>query len=323
MKELVQNGSKPYRAINGIRISDHDETDAFQGIDNSLPKSAKKNGLMLDLAPASGRWLIEASRKKYIPVGVSKSIDEAGSALRNMRKQHVNGYVVVSGKYELPFQADLFDLIWSHGQCSFSHAEELTSFVSIGHKVLAKSGRIKIAVSSDRDRIAKDESLESDLSLDKIEKIFHEHFSNVSTYIQTCFGTTPTKTKWKRSSLAEKPRVALAMAVSYLSKFFSSLNVFANSCFISSQKIKGPQNIRIAHFLRHHWLKENLNIVYLLQCPISGGPVYLSKDSKFVISDKAGVKYPVIEEIPIMLRRAAIPMERKSASEVEMKSNSA
>jgi len=59
-------------------------------------------------------------------------------------------------------------------------------------------------------------------------------------------------------------------------------------------------------------------VVYLLQCPISGGPVYLSKDAHFVISDKANVKYPVINEIPIMLEKAAIPIEHKVETESEL-----
>ena len=56
-----------------------------------------------------------------------------------------------------------------------------------------------------------------------------------------------------------------------------------------------------------------------MQCPISGGAVYLSKDSHYVISDNAGVKYPVINEIPVMLKTAAVPLEVKSYANAEVK----
>jgi uncharacterized protein YbaR (Trm112 family) len=235
-----------------------------------------------------------------------------------MRKQQVNGYVVVSGRYDLPFQSDLFDLLWSYEQCSISEPAELASFASTANSVLAKSGRIKIAVPSHPNSAAKHDTAVGNLSRSQWEKTFREYFSNVTSNIQSCFNTVPAKAKLKNSSWLEKPKLALALAVSFLSKYFSSFNAFADTCFISSQKIKGPQNLRIAHFLRHHWLKQNLNVVYLLQCPMCGGPVYLSKDAKFVISDKAGVKYPVIDEVPIMLKKAAIPAEKKSLNEAEV-----
>jgi uncharacterized protein YbaR (Trm112 family) len=105
----------------------------------------------------------------------------------------------------------------------------------------------------------------------------------------------------------------------YLSRMIPALNNFANSVYINAIKNAGTPNFRIHHFLKHHWLKQNLNVVYLLQCPISGGPVYLSKDSNYVISDLAKVKYPVINEIPVMLKKAAVSLDVNKTSQESMR----
>ena len=322
MDQLVQDQAKKYRSVNGFVVSDHNGVEEPDGIGHLLPKSAKKNGLMLDLEPEGGRWLLEGTTKKYIPIGIAKNIEHARLVLKNLRTHGVNGYIVVSNKHDLPFQSDLFDLIWSYELCSFKGPAELSTFTETAHNILAKSGRIKIAVSSSRHIDADLDATQYNCSRNEYEATFAAYFSNVWSYARTCFNTLPAKSRLKHVSLLEKPKVALAMAISFLSKYFTVFSKFSDTNFIESRKIKGPQNLRIAHFLRHHWLKENLNVVYLLQCPISGGPVYLSKDSKFVISDNAGVKYPVIDEVPVMLANVAVPMSERTMSEVKVNAES-
>jgi len=293
-------------------------------------KPYKKNSLLLEIGTRTGEWLIAAAKKKYISVGASTNLENARRALNQLRKQKVNGYVVVSDVTNLPFQDNLFDLMWSANIFRPANLKELELFSGQLHRILAKSGKIKLpflvkkpinndqAASIDFLHVSNGKNYLDDFTLEEFENVFKKYFPNASSRVHSCFGVTAYKENFKRVSAARKPLVGSVLLIEFLSRFAPAVKSISDSLFITAQKIAGPQNIRIAHFLRHHWLKQNLNVVYLLQCPISGGPVYLSKDAHFVISDKANVKYPVINEIPIMLEKAAIPIEHKVETESEL-----
>jgi uncharacterized protein YbaR (Trm112 family) len=46
----------------------------------------------------------------------------------------------------------------------------------------------------------------------------------------------------------------------------------------------------------------------LLTCPISGGQLTVSADRKKLISGEAGIYYPVINDIPILITSEAHPL---------------
>src|SRR5881275_847401 len=101
-------------STNGIHYIDRaNKIDTYPEYDLPAKKAQKKNSLMLDIGSGWGRWLIAASRKSYIPIGLDLKIDHARSALKTIRHHQVNGYLVVGDLQDMPFQDDTFDLIWS------------------------------------------------------------------------------------------------------------------------------------------------------------------------------------------------------------------
>src|SRR4029079_12030944 len=104
-------------------------------------KPYKKNSLLLEIGTRTGEWLIAAAKKKYISVGASTNLENARRALNQLRKQKVNGYVVVSDVTNLPFQDDLFDLMWSANIFRPANLKELELFSGQLHRILAKSGK--------------------------------------------------------------------------------------------------------------------------------------------------------------------------------------
>ena len=262
------------------------------------PKSRKKNGLMLDLDSRDGKWLIAGAKKKYIPIGVSGNLDSATLSLLNVRKEKTPGYVVIADINANPFQRDLFDLVWNFSPYN-ANQDSLHAFAETISQVLAKSGILKIAFDKKNQH-----------------QYFQKHLAHVHRSVHTYFGEIALKENLQNGSASRKFTALGSMAIAYLSRIIPTVNNFANTIYINAIKNSGTPNFRIHHFLKHHWLKQNLNIVYLLQCPISGGSVYLSKDSNYVISDLAKVKYPVINEIPVMLKKAAIDLDsNKTARE--------
>jgi uncharacterized protein YbaR (Trm112 family) len=256
---------------------------------------------MLDLDSRDGKWLIAGAKKKYIPIGISGNLESATLSLANIRKDKTPGYVVVADINAIPFQCDLFDLMWSFSPCNASQ-DSLHTFAETVSKVLAKSGILKIAFDK------KNQS-----------EYFRKHLAHVHRSVHTCFGQIALKENLQKPGAGNKFTAFGSIAMDYLSRMIPALNNFANSVYINAIKNAGTPNFRIHHFLKHHWLKQNLNVVYLLQCPISGGPVYLSKDSNYVISDLATVKYPVINEIPVMLKKAAVSLDVTKTSQESMR----
>ena len=67
--------------------------------------------------------------------------------------------------------------------------------------------------------------------------------------------------------------------------------------------------LRLAHFLAQcgnesggfRLTKENLNLIHLLQCPISNEDLKLSEDKSYLMSIKSNIKYPIIDGIPILI----------------------
>ncbi len=53
-------------------------------------------------------------------------------------------------------------------------------------------------------------------------------------------------------------------------------------------------------------------LLSLLRCPISGGPLRLSDDGQWLISEQGRVRYPIIDEIPHLVAEAAEPLKEPS-----------
>lgn len=51
--------------------------------------------------------------------------------------------------------------------------------------------------------------------------------------------------------------------------------------------------------------KSNRAMLELLICPVSRGPLRFDKDAQELISDKAGLAYPIKDGIPILLEGEA------------------
>jgi len=165
-------------------------------------KPYKKNSLLLEIGTRTGEWLIAAAKKKYISVGASTNLENARRALNQLRKQKVNGYVVVSDVTNLPFQDDLFDLMWSANIFRPANLKELELFSGQLHRILAKSGKIKLpflvkkpinndhAASIDFLHVSNGKNYLDDFTLEEFENVFKKYFQNASSRVHVCFEVT-------------------------------------------------------------------------------------------------------------------------------------
>jgi uncharacterized protein YbaR (Trm112 family) len=94
---------------------------------------------------------------------------------------------------------------------------------------------------------------------------------------------------------------------SYLTNISDSIYITANKKTINTDIVNN--SISIAEFLKKHSEKpsNNLNLISLLQCPITKTSLELH-ESNFLINSIKNWKYPIIDGIPILIKSEAIPV---------------
>ena len=144
------------------------------------------------------------------------------------------------------------------------------------------------------------------------EVMFNDVFGNYQQKTHSFFGIGVLKEDVKYLEGKDKYLSYLSRIATNISNVVSSLQSFSDSLYCMA--IKNDNNIgmgesgeaieqfKIAHAKMP---SDNLNIVHLLKCPISGGSLELSENRDRLISRSASVYYPIESEIPIMIESEA------------------
>ena len=104
----------------------------------------------------------------------------------------------------------------------------------------------------------------------------------------------------------------LSTIATKLSNTVTSMQSFSDSLYCSAIKNDnyhkfGDSSAALEQFRTAHSKlpSDNLNIVHLLKCPISGGELELNESKDKIISKSASAYYPIEGEIPIMIESEA------------------
>ena len=113
----------------------------------------------------------------------------------------------------------------------------------------------------------------------------------------------------KYVSFKNKLLCGISLAGSMLTKIIPPLKNYSDSIYVEAfrdgERIKS--NCLDEFYAAHqHNPLDNLNVVHLLQCPISGQALQVSSDRNFVVTTNGLIKYPVKENIPILVRSEII-----------------
>jgi uncharacterized protein YbaR (Trm112 family) len=102
--------------------------------------------------------------------------------------------------------------------------------------------------------------------------------------------------------------VLVSLFFSFLTSFIPFLKFLSDSIYIKIFKNNINSNFIINNnaiklFIDSHKNnpKDNLNLIHLLQCPISNEDLKLSDDKSYLMSIKSNIKYPIIDGIPILI----------------------
>jgi hypothetical protein len=280
---------------------------------------AGPENLLLDIGCGWGRWLAAACRKNYIPVGIDLRLEFCETARKVVRDNGGNAYTVVADLQQLPFQNNIFDVVWSFSVIQHTHYNRLISCLEQIERILKFKGYCFLEFPNKkgfRNRFgpaASSNNMDFDswdvryYSPGEYRGIFTRFFDNFEFYNHSALGIgiLPGDLKYAKG-MRNKAIIALSRMMTHVVDIIKPLKEFSDSIYIKSIQHKpdgDSSSEQLNSFLKAHRLnpKDNLNIVPLLRCPKSGSPLQLSEDRSELISREAGLAYPLNGGIPVLV----------------------
>lgn len=313
-------------ATNGIHyVSAIGKLHTFPIPEIPIPPSAN-NGLLLDIGNGWGRWLVASGRKGYIPVGIDIRLEFCETARQVLNLNGLNGYTVVADLGELPFKDGVFDAVWSFSVIQHTHYKRLISCLHHVKRILKHNGFCflefpnKNGLRNSMGTVKKAHKDKDDYnswnvryySINEYKKIFRNIFQNFSFKNHSILGIgiLPNDLSYV-VGLKNKLIVRASLLLSKIATVITPLKYIADSIYVRSNKQDGTDNvaaIKLFKQLHQQSPSNNLNIVALLRCPISGGALVLDETESKLISKQANVQFPVVNKTPILIKSEAIAL---------------
>ncbi len=312
-------------ATNGIHYKDRvGKLNDYPVYELPIKHAKSSNDLFLDIGCGWGRWLNAADNKGYIPIGIDLRLEFCKTARMVLNDLGKNGYTVVADLENIPFVDNAFEKVWSFSVIQHTHYKRLTNCLKHIGRVLSPSGSTtlefpnKSGIRNNFSNVSYSEKYKDDYNSwcvryytpEEYKEIFNLHLNNFSYTAHSFLGIGVLKEDLKYVSLKNKVLCAASLLGTSITKVIHPLKRYADSIYISADKKNQNSTISnsVKSFLDAHKKdpSNNLNIVHLLRCPITGGEVELNNDKTKVISKEGNVFYPVINETPIMITSEAI-----------------
>ncbi len=289
-----------------------------------LPVGKVNEGLMLDIGCGWGRWLVAGAQKGYLPIGLDLRIELCQASLQTLKDHNRNGYVVAADLIALPFRKSVFDLVWSFSVIQHTHRIRLMNCLGEIRRVMKEGGLAKLefpnkdGFRNKRGPVQLSEKRADDFnswvvryySVEEYAAIYNDVFGNFNYDIHSFLGIGVLKEDLKYVSFKNKVLCASSLALTRISKLFPALKKMGDSLYLEARNLGGDidkvavENLRRAH---SEDPSNNLNIIHLLQCPITHQPLKLIEGNKDFVIDESGTwKYPVVKGVPIIIRSEAI-----------------
>ncbi len=261
------------------------------------------NGLFLDIGNGWGRWLIAAANKGYLPIGIDIRLEFAVTARQVMKDMGKHGYTVVADLENIPFQNDIFDLIWSFSVIQHTHYDRLTNCLSHINRLLSKDGFTYLefpnrnGIHNRMGNVQEMDKTKDDYNSwcvryytpQQYKEIFNKYLDKFSYDNHSFLGIGVLKDDLKYVSFKTKLMCMASLAGSALTHVIPGLKNISDSLYIRAFKRGGATQSsadKIAAFRKLHAQNpdDNLNIYPLLRCPKTGGNITISTDRKRAVS---------------------------------------
>lgn len=287
----------------------------------NLPLPYVEKGLMLDIGNGWGRWLVAGANKGYIPVGIDIRHEFCKVARQTLHDHNRDGYTVVADLKNLPFKNNIFDLVWSFSVIQHTHKERLLSCLSDINRVLTETGYTFLEFPNKngiRNKITnvKTEQLSANdyiswsvryYTVEEYRNFFLNVFDNFSFENHSFLGIGVLPEDMKYVSTKNKIICAVSLFGSFITKVIPVLKYYSDSIYIKASKQQSlsgaltSEDLKLFYSAHQSTPADNLNIRFLLRCPKTGAGLELNENKTKLISIEAGIAYPIIDSIPIMI----------------------
>ena len=282
---------------------------------------------MLDIGSGWGRWLVAGANKGFIPIGADLRLEFCQTARQTLKYFGKNGYTVVADLKKLPFKPGIFDLVWSYGVIQHTHKDRMLSCLSDINKILANDGYTYLQFpnykgfrnyyfgpvkTSELQRNNCNSWAVRYYTIDEYRQFFENEFGNFYFEDHCFFGIGIFPEDLKYVSFKNKILCSISLLMSGLTKIVIPLKYISDSIFVKADKNPKSEidenitrSVDLFDLTHKQNPENNLNIVPLLACPVSGDGLKLNDTGTELISQKAGLAYPIKDEIPIMIASEA------------------
>ena len=203
---------------------------------------------LLDIGCGWGRWLVAASRRGFVPVGIDIRFEAALASSQVLRDFGAKGYAVVADLQALPFAGDSFDFVWSFSVIQHVHRSRAIACLREIRRVMRSGAECKLELplrNGIRNRfLPPQRSLEDDpqswcvryYTIEELREAVNQAIGPF-WYEAHCYlgiGFQPVDVlfvPWRY-----KPLIVMSMLLTWCSSFLPFLRRVADSGYVSARK---------------------------------------------------------------------------------------
>ena len=134
--------------------------------------------------------------------------------------------------------------------------------------------------------------------------MFTETFGNFSYDNHCYFGIGIQPTDLQYVLVKHKPLILASLALNRLTNLFPFLKNLSDSVYVSAVKSPASARQTISHESEYPPLSKEA-FLKLLHCPMTGQPLIYDVLKQELVSESAGIAYPIFEDVPVLLPEKA------------------
>ena len=143
----------------------------------------------------------------------------------------------------------------------------------------------------------------------ELKEIFSRYFDHCRLRTDCYFGIGLQRSDLDILPLKYKTVVILSEVLKLLSAVVRPLQRWADSVYVVARKTATKQTMWSTGQVRCSPARgSNLDVIQYLQCPLTGGELELSAECRELVSRMAGLAYPVVNEIPVLIPEHSRPL---------------
>jgi hypothetical protein len=291
-----------------------------------MPVEKVKQGIMLDIGNGWGRWLVAGANKGYIPVGIDIRLEFCQAARQTLKDLGKSGYSVVADLQNLPFKDGVFDLVWSFSVIQHTHRSRMEKCLAHVNRILKNTGYTfmefpnRAGIRNRFGPVKHSSKGAEDInswdvryySVAQYRELFLKYFGNFRYRNHSFIGIGVLREDLKYVSFKNKLLCLVSLAGSLLTRIIPGLKSISDSIYVKASRNPSGDHAAentasVEKFLAAHRKNpaDNLNLVHILRCPVSGGSLEVNADGSGLVSASAGLVFPVRNGIPILITSEA------------------